>query len=95
MLEQMTKELPDCVLPESGSLIDPEYFVNEYLIRNGYFDDMQSLREENRELKRDRVLMEKEIRNLRSSLRQLDVCSPRSLPCILTGGPYRHPQESG
>lgn len=63
-------DLPDCVKPTT----DPEYLVNEYLIRNGYFDDLQSLREENRELKRERTTLEREIQSLKKSLRLLDVC---------------------
>ena len=67
-------DLPDCVALAPKSTGDPEYLVNEYLIRNGYFEDIQSIREENRQLKRDRTAMEREIQSLRKSLHLLDVC---------------------
>jgi prefoldin subunit 5 len=65
----MTKndDLPKCVRSTS-SRTDPEFLVNEFLIKNGYFDTVERIKEENNVLRKDRTAFEREIAKLNRSI---------------------------
>ena len=62
-----TDDLPTCVRSTS-SRADPEFLVNEFLIRNGYFDTVESIKEENNVLRKERSGFEREIAKLNRSI---------------------------
>ena len=68
------EDLPGCVQPQLDSEGDIEYFVNEYLVRKGYFEDLERLRGDNQFLKKELQTSDREIHKLRKSVRTVDVC---------------------
>jgi chromosome segregation ATPase len=63
--------IPECVRsPKSRE--DPDFLINEYLIRNGYFDTIERIKQENSTMKKDRIAVDREISRLKRTIVSLD-----------------------
>ena len=63
--------IPECVRsPKSRE--DPDFLINEYLIRNGYFETIERIKQENAAMKKDRIAVDREINRLKRTIVSLD-----------------------
>ena len=72
--DMVSTELPDCLQTEDQQ--DENFRINEYLLKNGFFNKIEALKTDNKVLQRQNASLSKQVDQMSRRVIQLEVCDP-------------------